>query len=589
MNDSQRLSRLLKAKSDSEVEILDTINNLEDQINEIKQELPTTQLMLKTIKQLKGDQGDKPVEGIDYTIRQPLDGYTPIKGKDYFDGKDGSDGKDGKDGKSGKAGKNGTDGIDGLPGAPGIDGEKGEKGDVPKHEWFGTKLRFELPDGKWGEYTDLQGNGSGGSSSAIWGTGNIGIYNASTLVGDASSINFTGSGISSITKVGTQITVNVSGGTASPLTTKGDVYTYSTTNARLGVGTNAYALLADSSTATGLTWGQVSLTAGVTGVLPVANGGSGTSTTFTAGSVLFAGASGVFSQDNTNFFWNDASNFLKAGYAITLPTSGTDPTSSDYFIGRNTANHLQLNAPTGKAFIYSVAGTNKLTVDSAGTVDIPNGGSLRLSGGTTQGVGNIQMGSTPSGAYDTNVVSVHAQSDTFGFICSSNPVFTASNGGYLAMRGITYTSIANQRGSVYLSAGNPTSPVAGEGLLGLIGRDNTFVVTIDKDKLTKTSYGQVAGFTTVNASTYSVLITDYFIGVTYSQTGACTIDIPTAQVLAGRVILIFDAGGNASANNITVTTQGSETINGANTTVISNNFGFKYLISNGTNWLNLTG
>lgn len=48
------------------------------------------------------------------------------------------------------------------------------------------------------------------------------------------------------------------GGTTSPLTTKGDVYTYSTANARLGVGSDGYALLADSTQPTGLKWGAVS-------------------------------------------------------------------------------------------------------------------------------------------------------------------------------------------------------------------------------------------------------------------------------------------------------------------------------------------
>lgn len=39
----------------------------------------------------------------------------------------------------------------------GIPGEKGDKGDPPSHQWSGTQLRFENPDGSWGTYTDLKG------------------------------------------------------------------------------------------------------------------------------------------------------------------------------------------------------------------------------------------------------------------------------------------------------------------------------------------------------------------------------------------------------------------------------------------------
>lgn len=64
------------------------------------------------------------------------------------------------------------------------------------------------------------------------------------------------------------------------------------------------------------------LTTGVTGTLPVANGGSGTTTQFTAGSVVFAGASGVYSQDNANLFWDDTNNRL--GIGNTSPTQALD-------------------------------------------------------------------------------------------------------------------------------------------------------------------------------------------------------------------------------------------------------------------------
>lgn len=47
--------------------------------------------------------------------------------------------------------------------------------------------------------------------------------------------------------------------------------------------------------------------------IPVTQGGTGTITQFTPGSVIFAGVSGVYTQDNANFFFDNATDELGVG------------------------------------------------------------------------------------------------------------------------------------------------------------------------------------------------------------------------------------------------------------------------------------
>ena len=117
-------------------------------------------------------------------------------------------------------------------------------------------------------------------------------------------------------------------------------------------GTTGYPLLSTGASSNPA-FGQLSLTAGVTGTLPVANGGTGTATAFTTGSVVFAGPSGVYAQDNAKFFWDDTNNRLGINTAIpnanmtivsntqttAVPSSGSLPAGTDlYIMGANAAN-----------------------------------------------------------------------------------------------------------------------------------------------------------------------------------------------------------------------------------------------------------
>lgn len=44
-----------------------------------------------------------------------------------------------------------------LPWLTGQQGDKGDTGPMPKHDWSGTALRFQNPDGTWGNRVDLKG------------------------------------------------------------------------------------------------------------------------------------------------------------------------------------------------------------------------------------------------------------------------------------------------------------------------------------------------------------------------------------------------------------------------------------------------
>lgn len=113
-----------------------------------------------------GQDGYTPIKGVDYFDGLPgkdgQDGYTPVKGVDYFDGLPGEPGKDGQDGYTPQKGIDYFDGVDGKDGSPGADGVS------CTHSWNGTVLSVTSASGT--SSADLKGepgqDGSPGKDGA---------------------------------------------------------------------------------------------------------------------------------------------------------------------------------------------------------------------------------------------------------------------------------------------------------------------------------------------------------------------------------------------------------------------------------------
>lgn len=101
---------------------------------------------------------------------------------------------------------------------------------------------------------------------------------------------------------------------------------------------------------------DVGITISHSGVFGVSRGGTGTGTQFTPGSILFAGSSGVYSQDNSNLFWDDANNRIGKGV--------TAPLSQLHFVGQSGANTAPIQFSTGTLESTARAGTQEYSTSA---------------------------------------------------------------------------------------------------------------------------------------------------------------------------------------------------------------------------------
>jgi hypothetical protein len=132
------------------------------------------------------------------------------------------------------------------------------------------------------------------------------------------------------------------GGSASPLTTKGDLYTFSTVDARLAVGTNGQYLSADSTAATGLAWAT-----------PTAGGGF---TTIASGSLP---ASSTLTLSSISSSYQDLYLIVRGYY------TGVESSPFIRFNNISTSNYLNYMQFSTSASAVTQTSQTKITVNDA--------------------------------------------------------------------------------------------------------------------------------------------------------------------------------------------------------------------------------
>jgi hypothetical protein len=209
-------------------------------------------------------------------------------------------------------------------------------------------------------------------------------------------------------------------GTVSPLTTKGDLWTYSTVDARLGVGTNGQVLTAASGQATGLSWATPTAPAASYSLLGSATLSSGTTVTISGISgmnklyVFISNGTTNTAGDNIGIRFNTdtGSNYVTntievqpgASYAANMVNTLYGIGSSQTYIRLGKMSGAQQSVIYGSAFVdgCNSSGLKMVVFNGSGDQAGSSGQSFQVGQGWYTGTSTISSVSavTSGGNFD---------------------------------------------------------------------------------------------------------------------------------------------------------------------------------------------
>ena len=228
-------------------------------------------------------------------------------------------------------------------------------------------------------------------------------------------------------------------------------------------------------------------TASLSGIVQAGSGGTGTNTQFTPGSIVFAGAGGVYAQDNGKLFWNDSAAALgigtaSPGNALDVYTGGGIHIGSGVPSSTTAALYNNAGALTWNGTALATGGLGGTISGNANYLPVFTGTSTLGNSAIYQNGSGVAIGTTAtSGALNVNGT-VTATGGAFGAISASGQITSAAATGTAPFAVASATNVPNLNasllnGATFASPGAIGSTTPGSGAFTTLSASGTSILS----------------------------------------------------------------------------------------------------------------